>query len=168
MRTLVALGVCKEAGAGEFELTGMGTHLAAGSERSLKAWALVEGDMLRAGWAQLIESVRSGKTENELAGRGQEQFELMAKSNRAELFNEGMASMTRAVVSAVLAGYDFSGIATLMDVGGGVGELMSAILKKYPSAWHRFRSTAFRGRRKEKSGGLGCRGPMRIHRGKLL
>jgi DNA-binding IclR family transcriptional regulator len=54
MRTLVALGICKEAGAGEFELTGMGTHLAAGSERSLKAWALVEGDMLRAAWAQLM------------------------------------------------------------------------------------------------------------------
>jgi DNA-binding IclR family transcriptional regulator len=41
MRTLVALGLCKEAGAGEFELTGMGAHLAAGSELSLKAWALV-------------------------------------------------------------------------------------------------------------------------------
>jgi ubiquinone/menaquinone biosynthesis C-methylase UbiE len=133
MRTLVALRLCKEAGAGEFELTGMGAHLAGGSELSLKAWALVEGDMLRAAWARLIESVRSGKTENELAGGGQEQFELMAKSNRAALFNEGMASMTRAVVSDVLAAYDFSGISTLMDVGGGVGELMSAILKKYPS-----------------------------------
>ena len=61
MRTLVALAVCKEAGVGEFELTGMGTHLAAGSERSLKAWVLVVGDMLRAAWAQLIESVRSWK-----------------------------------------------------------------------------------------------------------
>jgi hypothetical protein len=36
-------------------------HLAAGSERSLKAWVLVVGDMLRAAWAQLIESVRSWK-----------------------------------------------------------------------------------------------------------
>jgi hypothetical protein len=33
----------------------METYLAAESERSLKAWALVEGDMLRAGWTQLIE-----------------------------------------------------------------------------------------------------------------
>lgn len=133
MRTLVALGLCKEAGTGEFGLTEMGNLLAARSAHSLKAWALVEGDMLRTAWAELIESVRSGKTENELAGRGQEQFELMAKSNRAAIFNEGMASMTRVAVSAVIAGYDFSGISTLMDVGGGVGELMSAILKKYPS-----------------------------------
>jgi predicted transcriptional regulator len=168
MRTLVALGLCKEAEAGEFELTEMGTHLAARSERSLKAWALVEGDMLRAAWAQLVESVRSGKTENELAGRGQEQFEIMAKSARAELFNEGMASMTRVAVSAVLADYDFSGISTLMDVGGGVGELMSAILKKYPS----MRGIVFdlphcaEGRKNLTA--LGCRRPMRIHRRKLL
>jgi ubiquinone/menaquinone biosynthesis C-methylase UbiE len=33
----------------------------------------------------------------------------------------------------LLSAYDFSGIATLMDVGGGLGELLSAILKKNPS-----------------------------------
>jgi hypothetical protein len=64
----------------------------------------------------------------------------MARSNRAELFNQGMASMAR-VVSAVLAGYDFSGISTRMDVGGGVGELMSGDPEEiFVDARHRFRS----------------------------
>jgi hypothetical protein len=35
-------------------------------------------------------------------------------------------------IPALLAAYDFSGISTLMDVGGGLGELLSAIVKKYP------------------------------------
>lgn len=133
MRGLVTLGICKEAQERKFELTEMGTQLAAGSERSLKAWALVEGDMLRAGWGQMIESIRTGKTGPELAGRSQERFEEMAKSNQAGLFNEGMVSLTRVAMPALLVACDFSGISTLMDIGGGLGELMSAILKKYTS-----------------------------------
>ena len=59
----------------------------------------------------------------------------MAKSNPAwlRLFNEGAVSLTRVALPALLSAYDFSGIATLMDVGGGLGELLSAILKKNPS-----------------------------------
>lgn len=133
MRALVVLGICTERDDGKFELTTIGTYLAAKSDRSLKAWALVEGDMLRAGWAQFIESIRTGKTALELAGQGQDRFEAMAKSNQAGLFNEAMVSLTRAALPALLAAYDFSGIATLMDVGGGLGGLMIAILKQYPS-----------------------------------
>ena len=133
VRALVALAVCREAPDGKFELTETGTRLAAKSERSLKAWVLVEGEMLRVGWGQLIESIRTGKTATELAGLGEERFERLAETGNASLFNEGMVSMTRAAMPPLLAACDFSGISTLMDVGGGFGELMSAILKKYPS-----------------------------------
>jgi hypothetical protein len=47
--------------------------------------------------------------------------------------NEGMASMTRVTLPGLLSVYDFSGIGTLMDDRRGLGELMIAILKKYPS-----------------------------------
>jgi 16S rRNA G1207 methylase RsmC len=133
MRGLVALAICREAAEGKFQLTEMGTLLAAKSERSLKAWVLVEGEMLRAGWGQLIESIRSGNTANELAGLGQERFERLAKTKDAGVFNEGMAAMTRVALPSLISAGDFSGISTLMDVGGGVGELMSAVLRKYPS-----------------------------------
>ena len=89
--------------------------------------------MLRAGWSGLIESIRSGKTADDLAGLGEERFEVLAKTRDAAMFNEAMVSITRMTVPAVLAAYDFSGISTLMDVGGGLGELMCAILKQYPS-----------------------------------
>ncbi|SRR5579875_413884 len=133
MRGLLTLAICTEAADARFLLTEMGTRLAARSERSLKAWVLVEGEMLRAGWSGLIESIRTGKTAGELAGLGQERFERLADSQQAGLFNEGMASVTRVTLPDVLAACDFSGISTLMDVGGGLGELMSAILTKYPS-----------------------------------
>lgn len=133
MRALVALNIASEKADGKFEPTEMGSLLADKSERSLRAWALVEGEMLRAGWGQLIESIRTGKTGSELAGLGSERFELLAETKDAALFNEGMVSITRVTVPALLAAYDFSGISKLMDVGGGVGELMSSLLKKYPS-----------------------------------
>jgi SAM-dependent methyltransferase len=132
-RALVVLGICTAGNDGKFELTRMGTYLAAKSERSLKAWALVEGDMLRAGWTQLIESIRTGKTAPDLAGQGPERFERLAEMGNAGLVNEGMVSVTRVALPALLSACDFSGIGTLMDVGGGLGELMIEILKKYPS-----------------------------------
>lgn len=133
MRALVVLRICTEIAGRGFQLTEIGLRLAAQSERSLKPWILVEGEMLRSGWSGLIESIRTGKTGNELAGLGQERFERMAESKDAAVFNEGMASITRLLMPAVLAACDFSGVSTLMDVGGGLGELMSAMLRKYPS-----------------------------------
>ncbi len=135
IRALIKLAICTESSdnKSKLQLTEMGTHLAANSERSMKAWVLLEGGMLRADWSELIESIRTGKTGTELAGLGPERFEVMAKTKDAGLFNDAMVSLTRMAVPAVLAAYDFSGISTLMDVGGGLGELMCAILKEYPS-----------------------------------
>jgi precorrin-6B methylase 2 len=133
MRALVALRICTEQPSGEFQLTDVGLRLAAQSDRSLKPWVLVEGELLRTGWSGLIDSIRTGKTGNEIAGLGEERFETMAESKDAAVFNEGMAAITRLLMPAILAACDFSGISTLMDVGGGVGELMSAVLRKYPS-----------------------------------
>ena len=133
MRALVKLEICTQSSDGNFQLTEMGTHLAAKSERSMKAWVLLEGSMLRAGWSELIDTIRTGKTADELAGLGEERFEVLAKTKDAALFNEAMVSITRMTVPEVLAAYDFSGISSLMDVGGGLGELICAILKQYPS-----------------------------------
>jgi SAM-dependent methyltransferase len=132
MRALVKLAICTEAPDGKFKLTEMGTLLAADSERSLKAWVFLEGKILRASWGEFIESIRTGKTAAQLAGLGEERFEALAKTKDAGLFNDAMVAMTRMAVPAVLSAYNFSGISTLMDVGGGLGELMSAILREYP------------------------------------
>ena len=133
MRGLVTMAICSEMPDGRFTLTDVGIYLAAKTERSLKPWVLLETEMLRPGWAELVESIRTGRTAGELAGLGQEQFEQIAKTRNAALFNDAMVSMTRMTIPEMLAAYDFHGITKLMDVGGGLGELISAILAKYPS-----------------------------------
>src|SRR5688572_1626080 len=82
MRALCALGICTEADDSTFSLTELGGYLSAKSERSLKTWALLEGDMLRAGWGEMIESIRTGKTAGELAGDGLERFEELVRANQ--------------------------------------------------------------------------------------
>jgi len=51
----------------------------------------------------------------------------------SEIFNNAMTAFSAFVVPAVLEAYDFSGIATLVDVAGGHGQLLISILQKYPS-----------------------------------
>jgi SAM-dependent methyltransferase len=133
MRALVAVGVCKQTGDGAFELTPVGAHLAASALLSLKPWAIFEGAGLTRSWADLLDSIRSGKTGAELAGF-ENTFDMMGKNPQVvAMFNDAMAAMTRTVIPEVLAAYDFTGVRRLMDVGGGYGELLSAILQAYPS-----------------------------------
>lgn len=48
------------------------------------------------------------------------------------IFNNAMATLTRQVSEAVATTYDFSGMTKVVDVGGGHGQLIEAILKPYP------------------------------------
>jgi hypothetical protein len=49
-------------------------------------------------------------------------------------FDRAMTSLSRQVVSAVLETYDFGRFGHLVDVGGGNGAVLAAILAKYPTA----------------------------------
>jgi hypothetical protein len=133
LRALITIGICTQNGRGNFALTALGRHLAADEPQSAKPWALLEGERLWRSWGGLLDSIRTGKSAAELAGIDNS-FELMARSPEAvKVFNEAMVSLTRLVTHGVLAAYDFSGIAKLMDVGGGFGEFLGAVLKAYPT-----------------------------------
>jgi SAM-dependent methyltransferase len=50
----------------------------------------------------------------------------------AATFNQFMTRMTAGREEALLAAYDFAGITTLVDVGGGYGAVFAAVLRAYP------------------------------------
>jgi SAM-dependent methyltransferase len=133
LRALLAIGILRQTTQGKFALTEFGAHLASDTTQSLKAYALFEGDMVFRSWADLLVSVRTGKTDAALAGFDNS-FDRMARDPMAvRIFNDAMVSLTGMVAPAVLAAYDFTRIDRLFDVGGGFGELLGAILKAYPS-----------------------------------
>jgi hypothetical protein len=134
LRALASLGVFSEMSERHFALTPLAQPLRSDVPGSLRALALFQNDdwywqVYRA----LPYSVRTGAPATEhLWGTGL--FAYFAEHpDAARRFDAGMASR-HAEGNAVLAtGFDFAGIQTLVDVGGGNGSLLATILRAHPA-----------------------------------
>jgi hypothetical protein len=85
-------------------------------------------------WSLLVDSVRTGRPSVPTLRR-QEFFDYLAgEPDLARLFDQAMTSVSELAVGPIVAGYDFSGYSTIVDVGGGHGRLLAAILAATPAA----------------------------------
>jgi O-methyltransferase len=88
-------------------------------------------------WGALTElqhSVRTGRPSVEiLEPRGLWAY-LGEHAGEAEIFGRAMTAKAVAEVAAVLDAYDFGRFATIADIGGGRGHLLSAVLGAAPAA----------------------------------
>ncbi len=84
------------------------------------------------GWANLEHAVRTGDSAFEAAYHMPVFDYLKRHSDEAELFNVLMQNGTGDRPAVVAAAYDFSGASLVIDVGGGTGALLAAILRRYP------------------------------------
>lgn len=57
---------------------------------------------------------------------------LSEHPRRAAVFDRAMGDRARQIGAAALAAYDLSGVRRLVDVGGGQGHLVAAVLDRYP------------------------------------
>jgi len=133
LRTLASLGLFTEDGSRRFSLTPLGEALKTGAPGSARATILTLcGEAFSAAWHQLLYSVRTGKTGFEKV-YGKLPFAWLAEHpEEAALFGETMIGFHGAEPAAVASAYDFSGFSTVVDVGGGTGNLLTTILAKYP------------------------------------
>lgn len=134
LRTLGHLGLVTEDDAGRFTPTPLGAALRNGAPGSARAAILtLASPIMTQGWGYLLESVQTGKPGLEQV-MGMPIFDWLAKyPEEASLFSETMVSFHGAEPSAVAAAYDFSGMRTIVDVGGATGNLLAAILSQYPN-----------------------------------
>lgn len=133
LRALASVGVFAETG-GAFSLTPPATHLRSGAPGSVRAWAMHIGQpYFWHSWGHLIESVRTGEPAfPSLYGMSPWEYrEAHPKANA--IFNQAMTELAAGVADAVVQSYDFSGAEVLVDVGGGEGALLAAILTEYPA-----------------------------------
>jgi hypothetical protein len=130
LRALTGFGVFSEIEPGRFELTPVAALLETGT--SSCAFALWSGGVNYQVFGALEYSVRTGKPAFEHLF-GMEFFDyLHANPETGKLFDELMSWHTEPVAAA-LAAHDFTGANILVDVGGGRGELMAAVLNAYPA-----------------------------------
>jgi len=132
LTALSTIGLCSRVDADRYSLTEIGAALDGAAEKSFKAWTIFEGDMLFKSWHGMLETIMTGKTAAHLLG-ARNSFDLMARTpSNVGMFNAAMADLTRLVTPDVLGAYDFGRINSLMDVGGGSGEFIGAVARKYP------------------------------------
>jgi hypothetical protein len=80
-----------------------------------------------------LHSVRTGETAFDRV-HGVSFFEyLSAHPEAAEVFNANMTSMTAQEAQSIVTAYDFSGAGPVVDIGGGHGALVEAVLRSQPS-----------------------------------
>jgi hypothetical protein len=135
LRALASIGIFTEDGNGRFELTPLATPLRSDVPGSVRAMCAMRGEKwLLQPWAELSHSVRTGETAFDHV-HGAPVFAFLAEHPAAmSLFAEAMTSMSGTECAAVVAAYDFSTATTIVDVGGGQGQLLATILRSSPSA----------------------------------
>jgi hypothetical protein len=130
LRALTHVGVFAEDDAHRFRLTPTAELLRTGTPGSLRAFALSYGEpWWWTPWGRLLDTVRTGRTAfDESMGQGFFEY-LEQHPDAAAIFNGNMTSMTERELPEIVTTYDFSGPGLLVDVGGGHGAFLTAILQ---------------------------------------
>ncbi len=132
LRSLTGLGILEFAGKDSFRLTDLGAALktgAAGASRS--AFIALVGDMVKPAWKEFDHGLFTGDTGFEKA-HGASLFEYLRDNpGMAQFFSETMVGFHGREPPAVAEAYDFSGIGSLVDVGGASGNMLGHVLKRH-------------------------------------
>ncbi len=134
LRLLTAVGLLTEGDAQHFALTPLGAYLQTGVPGSMRNMVLFFGEKANWHvWGALLHSVETGEPAY------QHVFGLTGWEYRAQhpetaaLFNNFMTELTASVAQAIAIAYDFSATRTLVDVGGGHGQMLASILQTHPT-----------------------------------
>jgi hypothetical protein len=133
LRALASLGVFAEDEAQGFHLTPLAQLLRTDVPESLRALANFYGEeWIWHAEGALLYSVRTGKAAFHHV-HGMSPFDYYRQHAEAAAgFNAAMTSLSGHELAAIIAAYDFAGMATIVDVGGGQGALLAEILKTWP------------------------------------
>ena len=134
LRVLTAVHLLAEEESHAFALTPLGAYLQTGVSGSMHDTVLCYCDtpVWRA-WGDLLYSTETGKTGYEHV-LGLSLFDYNQQHpEHGTLFNNMMTEWTAAVAPSVAEAYDFSNVGTLVDVGGGHGQMLASILRAYPT-----------------------------------
>ena len=132
MRLLASRGLFREAESGVFELAPAGDPLRSDHPASVRSVLALTGVVAPVVMGGVHHSLRTGQaTFPEVTGESI--YEHLANNpEQGRLFDEAMQELTRVMVPDVLDAYDFSDVSRIVDIGGGSGALLSAILHREP------------------------------------
>jgi len=133
LRAVADRGVVIHLDDDRFELTPVGELLRTDVHGSLRAWATMAGlPFHRDAWTDLYASVRTGEPAFARL-HGTDLFGYLAgHPDDAAVFDAAMTSLSLSMLAGIVHAYDFGRFSTVVDVGGGRGGLLCAILLANP------------------------------------
>src|SRR5262249_55323114 len=116
-----------------YAATEAGALLKQGDPSDLRSLSLMQSELANlAAWGALADAVRTGRSTFE-AGNGRGRWgDGAADAPRAARFNAAMARRGVAQAAAIRSGCDLDGVSTVVDVGGGRGGMLAALLPIEP------------------------------------
>ena len=130
LRALASVGLFEEGPPRTFGLTPAGAALQDGPIRWMALW--IAGSFNLHVYANAMHSLKTGESAVP-ATVGTGVFEHLATDPQlSRVFNDAMTGFSASIIPAIVEAYDFSGIQTLVDIAGGHGAVLAAILEKYP------------------------------------
>jgi predicted O-methyltransferase YrrM len=133
LRALAAAGVLAHTDDDRFALAPLGELLRADAPGSVRpAVTMFHHPMFWRSWEGLVDSVRTGVPAlDRVFGRPVFEY-LAAEPEAAAAYNGGMTGLNAALVPLVVAAYDFSRFTRIVDVAGGHGSFLAAVLEAAP------------------------------------
>ena len=129
LRALASIEVLHELDGRRFELTPLGEPLRSDVPGSMVDLAAYMGRPYRLqAWGGLLHSVRTGENAFRHVYGTDVWTYRSTRPDESAIFDRAMTSLSRGATAALLAAVDFGGFRTVVDVGGGNGALLAAIL----------------------------------------
>jgi hypothetical protein len=132
MRALCSLGIFSQEASGHFALTPVGVLLRSDLPQSFRAGAqFMTGPVRWRCWSDLLETIRTGKNRPESLF-GMQLFNFYAAHPvESKVHDDAMRSFSATHTTALLNAIELKDARCVIDVGGGTGELLAAVLKKH-------------------------------------
>jgi hypothetical protein len=133
LRALATVGIFAEDEERRFLLTPLAESLRSDIPGSLRAFGIMLGAEFYQSWGELLYSVQTGKPGFDKRF-GMPFFQFMTEhSERHAIYDAAMMVHGVAETEPMLDAYDFSAFGTVIDVGGGQGRMLAAILNRHPA-----------------------------------
>lgn len=135
LHMLASIGVLEERTERCFKLTPIGDCLRSNSPSKRSAWARYAGrPYVWQAWGDMMHSVKTGELSfSHLHGANLWEWRSKAP-DETEIFDAAMSELSGAAGRAIASSYDFSAFKVIVDVGGGQGALLAAVLSQHKAA----------------------------------
>ncbi|OLF19330.1 hypothetical protein BU204_02200 [Actinophytocola xanthii] len=130
LRGMASIGLFRRTAPGTYALTSVTECLRSDVPGSLRQTAILDGEEVFRSFAEILHTVRTGAPAFDIV-HGEPFYDYLGDNRAAAAtFTEAMDANR---LPTTLADCDFSGVDTLVDVGGGSGGLLTAVLTVHPA-----------------------------------